>query len=150
MIWRSLFCVVFVLAASGCMTATKQPPAAAVRAVPDDRILVPTQAGENTGRVVITRDVGMLAGGCYLGVMVDGQLVAKLDRAERLELHLTAGDHVLTATAVGGRGLCAALQSDANNAAHRRSVDIVVRPGQVKMYRLMVPTEGYAVIEPAV
>lgn len=137
------------LSAAGCMS-TKQPPAADVRDVPVDRILLTTQQSPETGQVVITRDIGMLAGGCYLGVMVDGELAAKLDRAERVTLHLPAGSHILTATYVGGRGLCGALQSDSSSAAHRRSVEITVGAGQVKRYRLMVPNEDFPLIEPAV
>lgn len=137
------------LSVAGCFS-TKQPPAADVRDAPAERILLKNEPTTDTGAVVIVRDVGMLAGGCYLGVMVDGELAAKLDRAERVTLHLPAGEHVLTATYVGGRGLCGALQNDASSAAHRRSVEINISAGQVKRYRLLVPYEDYPVIEPAV
>lgn len=134
---------------SGCVMPTKQAPAERVTPAPGDRIFAIDEQAQPTGTIVITRDIGMLGGGCFLGVMVDGKMAAHLDRAEQVTLALTEGRHVLTATPVQGRGLCGALQSDKTNSARRRSTEISVSSGREQRYRLYTPIEEFPVIEPA-
>src|ERR1044072_1468998 len=107
---RMLYVAAVLACLAGC--ATKQAPAERIVSVPDERIF---RIGEQTpphGFVTVTREVGFRGGGCYLGVMVDGEMAAHIDRAERVTLTLSAGRHVLTATPAQGRGLCGALQTD--------------------------------------
>ncbi len=55
-------------------------------------------AGENTGLLVITRDSGMRGSSCIPMITVDKVHVAPLNIGQRLELHLTAGQHLLRAS----------------------------------------------------
>ncbi|MDR2958314.1 MAG: hypothetical protein LBV10_02120 [Stenotrophomonas sp.] len=137
-----------IAALSGCMP-TKQASPEQIKDAPAARIFPIDAQGEPTGTVTVTRDVGFVGSGCYLGVMVDGKMAAHLDPAERLSLALAEGRHVLTATPVQGRGLCDVLQSEKTNNTRRRSTEINVRAGATQAYRLYSSAEEFPVIEPA-
>lgn len=138
-----------LLCLTGCVMPTKQAPISQIRDVPAERTFPVDDQEQPTGTIRITRDVGFVGSGCYLGVMVDGKIAAHLDPAERVTLQLTEGRHVLTATPVQGRGLCKALQSEKSNAARRRSTEIHLTAGATQEYRLYSSGEEYPVIEPA-
>ncbi|EJP77028.1 TPA: hypothetical protein ACOENG_002424 [Stenotrophomonas maltophilia] len=133
---------------SGCMP-TKQASPEQIKDAPTARIFPIGAQGEPTGTITVTRDVGFVGSGCYMGVMVDGKMAAHLDPAERLSLVLAEGRHVLTATPVQGRGLCGVLQSEKTNNSRRRSTEINVRAGATQAYRLYSSAEEFPVIEPA-
>lgn len=137
------------LTVAGCVMPTKQPMPNEVRPVPGERVFgVPPQSSP-LGKVNVTRDVGHIGGACFLGVMVDGKLVAHIDRAERLSMDLGAGRHVLTATWVKGRGLCGAFYNEETAIARRRSTEILVDPSQSRDYRVHTNSDGEVSIEPA-
>jgi hypothetical protein len=144
---RTAAALLCALTLAGCMP-TKQAQPNEVVAAPADRVFEIAPQNGPTGTVTITRDVGFVGGGCYLGVMIDGQIAAHLDRAERVTLELAASRHVLTATWIKGRGLCGAM-SEKSMAARRRSTEIVVDVGAIQHYRLSTSTEEYPFIEPA-
>ena len=127
---------------------TKQPPENKVVAAPVDRLFLFQQHADGYGTIVITRDIGMVGGGCYLGLLVDGQLAAKLDTGERASFHLAPGEHIVTSTWVDGRGLCGAFYNEERAAARRRSTEIIVREGASKNYRIHTNTDGESTIEP--
>ncbi|QIO88853.1 hypothetical protein G9274_002538 [Stenotrophomonas rhizophila] len=144
---RNATVILCALALAGCMP-TKQAPTSEVTPAPAARVFpIDAQSGP-TGTITITRDVGFLGGGCYLGVMIDGKIAAHLDRAERVTFDLAATRHVLTATWIKGRGLCGAM-SEKSMAARRRSTEIMVGTGAVQHYRLYTSADEYPVIEPA-
>ncbi|HGK7302436.1 TPA: hypothetical protein ACJ509_000262 [Stenotrophomonas maltophilia] len=145
---KSLAIPLLLLTLTGCMP-TKQAPPTAVKDAPAERVFPLEQVQGPAGTVTVTRDVGFVGGGCYLGVMVDGKIAAHLDRAERLTVQLPEGRHVLTATPVQGRGLCKVLQSEQANASRRRSTEIFVQAGATQPYRLYTSLEEFPVIEPA-
>lgn len=144
---RTVAFLLCALALSGCMP-TKQPPAAEVVPVPADRLFPIDFSNGHTGTVTITRDVGFVGSGCYLGVLVNGQMAAHLDPGERVTLELTATRHILTATWIKGRGLCGVM-SEKSMAARRRSTEILLGIGAIQHYRIYTTTEEYPVIEPA-
>lgn len=132
----------------GCVMPTKQAPPDQVRDVPSNRRFEIDPQSQPVGKITVTRDVGILGSGCFLGVMVDGRIAAHLEPAERVEFELGQGRHVLTATLVGGKGLCG-LSSEKRNAARRRSTEILVQPNAVQAYRIYSTTEDFPAIEPA-
>ncbi|RRU23624.1 hypothetical protein [Stenotrophomonas sp. 278] len=146
---KKLLLPVLLAGLTGCVMPTKQAPPNEVKDVPAERRFEIGEQASPTGTITITRDVGFIGSGCYLGVMIDGAMAAHLDPAERLTVDLSEGRHVLTATPVQGRGLCGALQTEKTNAARRRSTEVFVRPGAVQTYRLYTAAEEFPVIEPS-
>jgi hypothetical protein len=102
--------VVLALAAeSGCslMVQTQRADLANVHEVPPARLLGYTQPAPGMGRVEVTRDAGLMGGGCFLGLMYDGKLVARFDPEEHATFYFPVGDVALAAVPDPmGRGLC--------------------------------------------
>lgn len=134
---------------SGCVMPTKQPQASDVKAVPAERLLAFQEQSDATGAALITRDVGMIGGGCFLGILVDGTLAATLDTGERATLHIPAGTHLLSPSWVKGRGLCGAFYDEKRMAARRRTTEVTIVAGATKAYRIHTNTDGESTLEPA-
>ncbi|KLC64170.1 MULTISPECIES: hypothetical protein [Xanthomonas] len=139
--------VLVVGALPGCVQPTKQPRPDQVSEVPPDRLFDIGLQAAPTGSIAITRDVGLVGAGCYLGVYVDGKPAAHFKTGERAVITLSAGRHVITSRSVGGRGLCGA-NSEERQVARSHSAEIFVEAGQVRSYRIHTRLEGEATIEP--
>ncbi len=145
---KEILAVLLVAASlAGCSMPTKQPVASEITEVPRDRVEKIKEQLAPLGRISVTRDVGLLGSGCYLGLMIDGQLAARLDPGERYSVDLSAGRHLLTATFVKGRGLCG-IGSEKQAAAQRRSTEVFVDAGQNRPYRIRTGETDVS-IEPA-
>ncbi|MDG2524618.1 hypothetical protein P6166_04505 [Stenotrophomonas sp. HITSZ_GD] len=127
---------------------TKQPPAKDVRMAPAERVFALPDQGVTKGEVVITRDVGLIGSGCFLGIFVDGTEAARLDPSEQVRFQLSAGRHVLTPRYIGGNGLCGAFYSEKAATARARSAEITVDAGQSRRYRIHTNTDNEPTIEP--
>ena len=55
------------------------------------------QQGEGRGAVVVKRDSGFGGSACSARLFVDAKPAADLRASERVVLHLSAGDHILSA-----------------------------------------------------
>jgi len=53
-------------------------------------------------KVVVTRDRGLIGGGCAIQVYCDGTLVAGIKTEEKVVLHLSPGEHIIGAKHGGG------------------------------------------------
>lgn len=129
--------LLLVLLVAGC--ATEPVPDAETSPVPRDRVLAPQylEAAPGTGVVEVKRDPGFLAGGCRMQLLFDEQPLAELKTAERIVLHLPAGDHLLGVRPVcplGAHGL-------SEVAAH-------VTPEASLRFRIGVTGSGDAIINP--
>ena len=144
---KNLVVLLGAVALAGCAMPTKQPVASEITEVPRERVERINEQVAPLGRISVTRDVGLLGSGCYLGLLVEGQPAAKLDPGERYSVELSAGRHLLTATFVKGRGLCG-IGSEKQAAAQRRSTEIFVDAGQNRPYRIRTG-ETDVTIEPA-
>ena len=134
---RILFAVLLMTLA-GCATKPIAPNLATN--APAERVMahqVPIAGG---GTVTVVRDKGFLGSGCYLGVFVNGDLAAKLSRAERVKLYLPMGRTLLASRSVGG-GLC---ENDSNG----RSVAVQITPGDSFTYRLALSQDGVVSLMP--
>jgi hypothetical protein len=60
----------------------------------------------------VTRDVGLIGSGCFLGILIDSTLAAKFDPAEAATFYVEPGEHLAAPTVIGGRGLCGAFYSE--------------------------------------
>lgn len=100
---------VLVLAAgclllSGC--PTMPPTWDKIKGVPSSRRL-PADLGTGA-QITVTRDVGMMADACFTSLRVNGQLVARMDSAERVTLDVAPGTVIIAAGRdPEGKGLCA-------------------------------------------
>ena len=133
---------------AGCVMPTKQPVPSDISPIPMDRVFLPAAPTGNAGEVIVTRDVGLIGSKCLLGLLVDGKTAAHVGPAERVPIQLAAGRHTLTVSWIDGRGLCGAFFSEERAESRRRSIEIIVDPGQSRQYRIHTNTDGESTIEP--
>jgi hypothetical protein len=96
--------------------------------------------GANTGLLVLSRDTGHRGSGCIPEISLDGESVASLEIAKRLDLHLTAGRHILRAA------------PNFNCAANVEEIYVDITEAETTNYRLgfvqrqmfLVPVGGYS------
>jgi hypothetical protein len=116
-----------ILALAAC--ATQPVPDFETMPVPVKRILnqVYLNPGPRSGQVSVKRDSGLRGAACSIRVLIDAQPVVDLRRAEKIILHLPAGDHVLSAT--GTTGLCSGAGVPEVRATVREGDEITFRVG---------------------
>ena len=92
----AVFCAVRILSACATETVVTQNP------TPVHSSKWKTQkyrvSGENTGRLIINRDTGLAGSACIPEISLDGEPIAPINKGEKLELHLNAGQHILRAS----------------------------------------------------
>lgn len=103
---NKLYFLISVLAAillNGC--ATRPVTTAEAVPVPRERIFSTNllEPFEGSGTVIIKRDSGLGGSACSARLFVDAKPTADLRTAERVDLHLPVGDHILSAQP---NGLC--------------------------------------------
>lgn len=145
---KNLYLAACFLGLAGCVMPTKQPASSEIRQVPTDRLLAFQEQSATMGGIVITRDVGMVGGACFLGVLIDGTLAGKLDTGERASFYLPPGPHLIAPTWIDGRGLCGAFYSEKSASARRRTTEITTSSGGRKNYRIHTNTDGESTLEP--
>lgn len=143
---KTLFAALSLLLLAGCVMPTKQPLDSAVMPVPPERLLAYQTGGDAT--IVVTRDIGMIGGGCYLGLLIDKTLAAKLDPGERASFSVSSGEHLVAPSWIEGKGLCGAFYSAERAEARRRATEITLKPGETKRYRIHTSTDGESTLEP--
>ncbi|MBC7200002.1 3-isopropylmalate dehydratase [Stutzerimonas balearica] len=82
-----------LLATAGCSSWAPEPED--ISAVPAERLLAYQQAQEGAGEIVVTRDFGLRGGGCYIAVLIDRELAARIHVGERARFQVPAGRHVV-------------------------------------------------------
>jgi hypothetical protein len=80
--------------------ATQPVPSAKATPVPDSRIFARdfVQAHDGRALLVVTRDKGLRASVCAVGIHVDGTLVAELRPSEQIRLFVEEGEHLVGAS----------------------------------------------------
>jgi hypothetical protein len=135
--------LLMLVALAGCNTAPTSPGEA--RAALSDRLLdFQDITPARNATIVVTRDQGFLGSGCYYAVSINGSLAARLNSGERAQFHVEPGEVLLK---VGrdpfGRGLCGL---DKDEWTQRETI---LRPGEVKQFRLLLMDNGKADIQRA-
>lgn len=98
-------------------------------AVPAERIeAFKTPREGATSTIIVTRDGGLQARGCNIGVKIDGIMAAGIGAAEQVRLFVEPGTHVLSITPYG-RGLYA-------HAAVDQAIETTTKPDQARRYRI--------------
>lgn len=138
---KFLFVFLLIIILSGC--ATVPIPSDSAIPSPPDRILSFNEKTSTTNStLVVTRDVGFLGSGCFYSLMINGILSARLDVGERATFYVEPGEILLR---VGrdpqGKGLCAIGQDDWTQR------ETILRPGEIKKFRLLIDVNGKADIQ---
>jgi hypothetical protein len=114
---------VTALMLAACATKPVRPDAAIQ--VPQDRLIGYQSPVAGGGEITIVRDRGMLGGGCYAGISINGKLAAKVDTGERANFYLAAGRNVVSSVLTGG-GLCGMNSQQ----RAKRSTEVFVSAGE--------------------
>ena len=91
---RPIVAFAALLSLAGC--SSWQPDAEDIVPVPAERVLAYQQALENAGEVVVTRDYGLRGGGCYIAVLIDRQLAARIHVGEVVRFQVPAGARIVS------------------------------------------------------
>ncbi len=91
---RPLLVFTALLLLAGC--PSWQPDAEDIEPVPAERVLAYQQPLENGGEVVVTRDFGLRGGGCYIAVLIDRQLAARIHVGEVVRIQVPAGARIVS------------------------------------------------------
>ena len=77
--------------------ATSPVPSSEAKPVPEERIHAPDflKSGAGSAFLVVTRDKGLKASVCTMGLFLDGTLVASLRPSEQVRLFVDEGQHVV-------------------------------------------------------
>ncbi|TBU72134.1 3-isopropylmalate dehydratase [Phytopseudomonas daroniae] len=94
---RSIFTVLPLLALAGCSSYQADPDK--VTAVPAERLLAYQAPVSGGGEVVVNRDLGLMGGGCYVAVLVDRKIAARIAVGEEARFQVPAGNRILGITA---------------------------------------------------
>lgn len=131
---KQTFIALTALALAGC--ATQAPKQSQIKPVPADRALAYQSASGGDATIIVTRDVGFAGGGCFAGLYLDGDLVAKMDTGERISLYLPSGRHVIGTWNVG-KALCGYREGK-----DRRETDATLKPGETRKFRILIGNAG--------
>lgn len=124
----------------GC--ATSHVPIDKAKPVPAERLFIAQTSLTSGGKLQVTRDSGYLAGGCFIGFYLDGELAATFDPGEAATFSVSEGEHIVGIGNHGGKGLCAI------DSGYRRETATIVSPGEVKKFRISVRPGDGPVLEP--
>jgi hypothetical protein len=93
---RSMLIALPLLLLAGCSSFRGDPEN--IRPVPEDRLLAFQETQASGGQIVVTRDFGMMGGGCYVAIEVDRQVAARIGVGERATFQVPAGTRVVGIT----------------------------------------------------
>ncbi|EIK51461.1 3-isopropylmalate dehydratase large subunit [Stutzerimonas stutzeri TS44] len=126
---RVLLLLSSLLALASCSSWQADPDE--LRPVPAERVLAYQQPLENAGEVRVTRDYGLRGGGCYIAVLIDRQLAARIHVGEVVRFQVPAGARIVSiGTDPLDDSLCGMLKL-------RREKLTQIVPGQVSEFRVI-------------
>ena len=136
---RLILALMSLLSLTAC--SSWQPDAEDIVPVPADRVLAYQQPVENSGEVVVTRDFGWRGGGCYIALMIDRELAARVHVGEVVRLQVPAGQRIVSiGTDPLDDTLCGKLRL-------RREKLAQVEAGQTLEYRIIVDNQiGFDIV----
>ncbi|EFB4108331.1 hypothetical protein C0X82_000856 [Escherichia coli O53] len=127
-----------IILLSGCAT-TVVPPSAAISA-PSDRVYKFQSYIDNSGKLIVVRDQGMVGGGCYATIYINGERVAKLDTKEKATFNIPVGEWAV-GTNLEGKGLC-------DYSGERQERFITIKANETKAVRIFTDGDGNMDIRP--
>lgn len=121
-----------VLVLAGCTTTPVLDGQS--KPVPPERLLTSQYPAEGKSTLVIARDKGWLGGGCYLSVLIDGKVIARMDTGESLQVSVEPGRHLLGVSGdPEGKGLCGAQIGQP-----LKETATEIRVGETQRFRVLV------------
>lgn len=130
-----------LLALAGCSSFQAAPDH--VKTVPADRWLAYQQPLEGGGQILVERDLGLLGGGCYVALLVDRQVAARIGMGESVRLQVPAGRRVV------GIGVDKQDDTLCGMGRLRREVAVSVAPGASPRLRIVSEAKSGFDIRPA-
>lgn len=118
----------------GC--SSWKPDAEYIRPVPEDRLLGYQQAHAWGGQIEVTRDFGGMGSGCYIAVLVDRQLAARIGVGERASFQVPVGTRVL------GIGIDPLDDTLCGKGRLRRELAVKVEAGSQQQFRIISQNRG--------
>lgn len=141
--FRLIFALMVSAALAGCASVSTPTARGDAVKAPAERVLAFQDRNvPNAGTIVVTRDSGLVSGACYYAVAINGVLAARLDVAETVTFHVSAGEVLMRSSFDPlGKGLCTPL----NMISTQR--ETVLKQGEVKSFRLVVDINGNSDIQ---
>lgn len=134
---KKVIAALILITLTGCATSAVSLNKA--KPVPSDRIYSFKNSTSGSSTLTVIRDSGMLGGGCYYGLYVNGEKAALLNPAEKVDLHLKPGEWN-----IGFKGEGKMCISD--NFLSEREVKL--SGGQHKVVRLFADPSGNLDVKP--
>ncbi|MBN5294396.1 hypothetical protein JY477_00725 [Serratia marcescens] len=122
----------------GCST-NAVPPNQAIDASPN-RIFGHQGKTDEMAQLLVVRDSGMVGGGCYTAVFIDGGRVALLNAKEKATFYISPGEHIIGAS-FEGAGLC-------SMGKERQERDFTFDKGKVRVLRIYIDADANIDIKP--
>jgi hypothetical protein len=125
-----LICAVLpLLLLAGC--SSWKPAAEDVKAVPADRLLGYQEPLGQGGELQVNRDVGGMGGGCYVAVLVDRKVAARIGVGEQVRFQVPTGTRVLSI------GIDEMDDTLCGMGRLRRELAVKVEPGSQQNFRIV-------------
>ena len=134
---KKICLLLLVLSLTGCATTPVRLENS--KQAPPDRVLAfQAPATDKTGSLIVIRDEGMVASGCFFALYINSILAARLDVAESAKFTLEPGEILLK---VGmdplGKGLCGLGHKD-----QWIQRETFLKPGEQKAFRMQISEDG--------
>ena len=91
---RLIVALTAVLSLTAC--SSWQPDPDEIKPISAERVLAYQEPLENAGEVVVTRDFGLRGGGCYIAVMIDRELAARIHVGEVVRFQVPSGARIVS------------------------------------------------------
>ncbi|MEX6501039.1 3-isopropylmalate dehydratase [Pseudomonas zhanjiangensis] len=126
---RLMCAVLALLALAGCSSFQAAPGHG--KTLPAERWLAYQQPVEGGGQILVAREFGLLGGGCYVALLVDRQVAARIGIGESVRLQVPAGRRVV--------GIGVDKQDDTLCGMGRlnRELAVEVAPGETSRLRIV-------------
>jgi hypothetical protein len=126
---RLIGAVLPLLLLAGC--SSWKPAPEDVKPVPAERLLGYQQPLERGGELQVNRDVGGMGGGCYVAVLVDRTVAARIGVGEQVNFHVPVGTRVLSI------GIDEMDDTLCGMGRLRRELAVKVEPGSQQNFRIV-------------
>ena len=125
-----LICAVLpLLLLAGC--SSWKPAPEDVKPVPADRLLGYQEPLRRGGELQVNRDVGGMGGGCYVAVLVDRKVAARIGVGEQVRFQVPVGTRVLSI------GIDEMDDTLCGMGRLRRELAVKVEPGSQQNFRIV-------------
>lgn len=129
-----LILAVLPLLLAGC--SSWKPDAEHIKPIPEDRLLGYQQVQQWGGQIEVTRDFGGMGSGCYVAVLVDRQLAARIGVGEQASFQVPVGTRVL------GIGIDPLDDTLCGKGRLRRELAVKVEDGSRQQFRIISQNRG--------